>query len=110
MFTYIAIMIFLIGVFGMLVKKNLIKMLLSLNIAATGVNLFLVSVGYEKGGVVPILHEGMKMHNLSFSDPLTQALVLTAIVIGLGTTALALTLIVRYYRKEGTLLLGGDDE
>jgi multisubunit Na+/H+ antiporter MnhC subunit len=64
------------------------------------INLFLVVLGYRRGGMAPILEEGLK--NLFFVDPLPQALVLTAIVIGLATTAMMAAIAMRLYDRYGT--------
>lgn len=64
------------------------------------VNLFLILIGYIEGGSAPIITKGFA--GSKFVDPLPQALVLTAIVIGLATTALLLAIAIRLYRKYGT--------
>lgn len=94
-----AFALLLIGLYGLLARRNLIRMVIGLSIAELGVNLFLVTLGYVDGGIVPIFPgEGAIM-----VDPVPQALVLTAIVIGFGITALALTLVMRIYRSQGTV-------
>ncbi len=96
----------LIGVFGLITRSHLIKLLLSLNIIETGINLTMIVLGYQSGGKVPIIYRLLDITKpVNFVDPLPQALVLTSIVIGLGTTALALILIVNYYYKTGKLTL-----
>jgi multisubunit Na+/H+ antiporter MnhC subunit len=102
LFLYNAAALVVIGVFGVLTRKNIIKILLAINILQTGVNLLLVSIGWHPGGVAPIVTEqtsGM----VSFVDPLPQAMVLTAIVIAFGTTALGLIVAINYYRSHGSL-------
>jgi len=97
----LAILLFLIGLYGVLVKRNLIKIIIGLMIMEYAINLFFALVGYRQGGIAPIFTEGMA--DGVFVDPLPQALVLTAIVIGLGTTALLVSLAVRIYEKYDTL-------
>jgi len=63
--------------------------------------LFLVLIGYVENGVAPILTENLP-ENPAFVDPLPQAMVLTAIVIGLATSALLLAIAIRIYKKYGT--------
>lgn len=75
----------------------------------TGINLFVVSTGFFKGGKTPIITETVSASKLAFVDPLPHALVLTSIVIGLGTTALALTLTLNYYREHRTLEFKGEN-
>jgi len=91
-----------IGIFTMMVKRNYIKVIIGLSILETGVNLFLISVGYISNGTAPIFsNPGIEAKNMV--DPVPQALVLTAIVIGFGVTAVALSLIIRLYRHHHTL-------
>ena len=97
----LAILLFLIGLYGILVKRNLIKIVIGLMIMEYAINLFFALVGYREGGTAPILSEGFT-ENVIFVDPLPQALVLTAIVIGLGTTALLVSFAVRIYEKYDT--------
>lgn len=93
-----------IGLYIILVKRNLIKVIIGLSILETGVNLFLISVGYIGSGTAPIFSKpGLKAS--SMVDPVPQALVLTAIVIGVAVLALALSLAIRVYRHFGTLNL-----
>lgn len=102
MIVYIlAILLFLIGLYGIVVKRNLIKIVISLMIMEYAINLFFALVGYRDGGAAPIHTEGLGDMAV-FVDPLPQALVLTAIVIGLGTTALLVSFAVRIYEKYDT--------
>ena len=96
-----AISLVLIGLYAVLVKKNVLKMLIGLSIMETGVNLLLVSIGYISGRSAPILSEGIGPNQAV--DPIPQALVLTAIVIGVATTAMALSVAIILYGKYGTL-------
>jgi len=96
----LAVVLFLIGLYGVLSKRNLIKIIIGLAIMEYSVNLFLCLVGYIKNGEAPILVSG-QVQKL-FVDPLPQAMVLTAIVIGLATTALLLAIAIRIYKKYGT--------
>jgi multicomponent Na+:H+ antiporter subunit C len=92
----------LIGLYIMLIKKNLIKIIIGLSIIDTGVNILLITMGYLKEGTAPIFsHEGLLPSRMV--DPVPQALVLTAIVIGVAILALALTLAIVLYRHYGTL-------
>ena len=101
MIVYIlTIFLFLVGLYGVLSKRNLIKIVIGLAIMEYSVNLFLILVGYVKGATAPILSSDVA--NKLFVDPLPQAMVLTAIVIGLATTALLLAIAIRIYKKYGT--------
>lgn len=109
-FLISAFSLMLVGIFGMLTRHNIIRILLAINILETGVNLLLVSFGYFPGGKAPIITQAISASNLPFVDPLPQALVLTSIVIGLGTTALALAITLRYYRRRHSLEFETDEE
>jgi multicomponent Na+:H+ antiporter subunit C len=101
MIVYIlTIFLFLVGLYGVLSKRNLIKIVIGLAIMEYSVNLFLILVGYVRGGTAPIIDADVPGE--LFVDPLPQAMVLTAIVIGLATTALLLAIAIRIYKKYGT--------
>jgi len=110
--NFISNYIYYIGAFGLvfigfyiiLVKRNLIKVIIGLSIIDTGVNLFLISVGYISKGTAPIFSK-IDIGITSMVDPVPQALVLTAIVIGVAVLALALSLAIRLYHHYGTLNL-----
>jgi multicomponent Na+:H+ antiporter subunit C len=91
-----------IGLYIVLVKKNLIKVIIGLNILDTGIYLFLITLGYISEGTAPIFSKyGLKAENMV--DPVPQALVLTAIVIGVAILSLAVTLAIKLYKHYGTL-------
>jgi len=92
--------LFAIGIYCLLVKKNLVKKIVGLGIAEYAVNLFFILLGYRNGGEAPILDKTRVIAN--FVDPLPQALILTSIVIGLGVTALMVAIVVRLYEKYKT--------
>jgi len=97
-----SLILILIGLYGILSTKNVIKMIVSINIMELGVNIFIISVGFINKGIAPILTNGFSSSTLNFVDPLPQALVLTSIVIGLGLTALGLAFARKLYKKHGT--------
>jgi multisubunit Na+/H+ antiporter MnhC subunit len=90
-----------IGIGGMILSSQLFRVLLALAIAEAGANLMLVIAGYRWDGVAPIVTAGNSL--MPMVDPVPQAMVLTAIVIGVGVQALALTLIIRIKQSYGTL-------
>ena len=95
------VILFLIGLYTMIVKKNLIKKFKGLNIMDTAIFLFYISVGDVDGGVAPIIaHDGAE---IIYVNPLPSVLILTAIVVAVSTTALALSIIINIYEKYGTL-------
>jgi len=93
-----------IGLYIVVVKKNLIKVIIGLSIMDTGINLFLITVGYIKDGTAPVFSKP-GLEESTMVDPVPQALVLTAIVIGVAVLALALSLAIRLYKHYGTLNL-----
>jgi len=92
----------LIGLYIVLAKTNLIKIILGLSFLDTGIHVLLVAIGYIRGRTAPILGEGVG-ETTPMVDPVPQALVLTAIVIGVGVLGLALALAIQVYRHHGTL-------
>jgi len=98
-------LLILIGLFGALTNRNILRMIVAFAVANTGVNLVLVSVGYMNGRTAPILNEAVPVTEATalIIDPLPQALVLTAIVIGVGVTALMLAYAYKLFKTRGTL-------
>ncbi len=102
-FNYtVATMLFLIGLYTVISKSNLIKKLMGLNIIETSVFLLYISIGAVKGGKAPIIIDNSPKTTL-FVNPLPQALILTGIVVAVSTTALALSLIIKIYEHCGTI-------
>jgi multicomponent Na+:H+ antiporter subunit C len=102
MLNYIlCFILFLVGLYGVLTRKNIIKIIIGLCIMEYSLNLFFIMIGYIKGGAAPIV-DLSSTRPASYVDPLPQALVLTAIVIGLATTALLLAIAIKLYRKYKT--------
>ena len=92
--------LFLVGLYGVLTKRDLVKIILSLAIMAYATHLFFILFAYRSEALYPILSEGAEAAPMV--DPLPQALVLTSIVIELGTTALLVALAIRLYQKYRT--------
>ena len=104
MVFWISTLLFSVGIYGLLTQKNLFKQLISLGIIDTAVNIFIIAIGYVEGGKAPIYTQGLpNFLKGAFVDPLPQALVLTAIVIGVGVLALGASLLVRVKEKHGSL-------
>jgi len=95
----------LMGLYGALTNSNILRMIISFTIANTGVNVVLVAVGYMHGRTAPILNNAVSVAEASarIIDPVPQALVLTAIVIGLGVTSLMLAYAYKLFVTKGTL-------
>jgi multicomponent Na+:H+ antiporter subunit C len=92
--------LFLIGLYGIISRRNLVKIVLGLCIMQYALNLMLILVGYVEGGAAPIVDPAKP--EVPVVDPLPQAMVLTVIVIGLATTAMLLAIAIRIYKKYGT--------
>ena len=100
----LCLVLFLVGLCGVLIQRNLIKIIVGLTIMEYAINLLLIMIGYRSEGSAPIQELGKEANEFAMGavDPLPQALVLTAIVIGLGTTALLVSFAVRIYEKYDT--------
>ena len=92
------------GLYCLVAKKNIIKKIIGITIIEYSINLFLILIGYRRGGVAPILMKDMSVAELAERgvDPLPQALVMTSIVIGLGVLALMVAVCLRLYEKYKT--------
>ena len=95
----------LIGFYGALTNRNILRMIVAFSVADSGVNLVIVAVGYMRGRTAPIVDSTVSAADAltRMIDPVPQALVLTAIVIGLGVTALMLAYAYKLYEKKRTL-------
>lgn len=98
----LCLILFCIGIYAVLSKRNIIKIILGVVIAEYAVNLFLILVAYKAGGRAAIFSPTQEIAPQSMVDPLPHALVLTSIVIGLATTAFLIALAIRLYGKYGT--------
>lgn len=96
-----AVGLIVLGLIGMLAYRHLIRVILGLLLLESGVNLLLITIGYRPLAGAPIVQAGQAVGPMV--DPLPQALVLTAIVIGVGVQALALALTIKAYQAYGTL-------
>ncbi len=100
----LCLVLIFVGVYGIVTKRNIVKIVLGLAIADYGTNLLLVLIGYRAGGRAPILDNAAEAAGFAAAavDPLPQALVLTSIVIGLGVLALQVALCIRLYDRYKT--------
>ena len=99
-----AIALIIVGFAGLLVRRNILKMVLGFALVDTGIHLLIATLGSNPGKAAPILNTAELAADPSLVvDPVPQALVLTAIVIGLGVTALMLAYVVRLFALKKTL-------
>ena len=98
---WVFIFLMMVGFYILISRRNLVKKILGLNIFQTSVFIFYISMGKIIGGTAPILVEGEG--EVVYSNPLPSVLILTAIVVGVSTTAVALSLVVRIKEAYGTI-------
>jgi multisubunit Na+/H+ antiporter MnhC subunit len=103
--TVLGFILVLIGLWGMLTQRNIIKIIIGFSVVDTGVHMLMISLGYLRGRTAPILDESLNAAEAAgrVVDPVPSALVLTAIVIGLAVTALMLAYAVRLHAGKGSL-------
>ena len=100
---WIVVVLMMTGFYMVIAHGNLIKKVVGLNVFQASVFVFYISIGKVRGGTAPILEQGIEL----YSNPLPHVLILTAIVVSVATTALALALVVRIRDAFGTI---EDDE
>lgn len=101
---WVIIVLFLTGLYGMISRINLMKKLMAMNIMQVSIIMFFLNLGQKAGGTFPVLLPGdYAPPAAAYINPLPHALMLTAIVVGLSTTGVALALLMRIYRRFGTL-------
>jgi multicomponent Na+:H+ antiporter subunit C len=106
---WIYIILMMIGFYAMIGKRNLVKKIVGLNIFQTSIILYFVSIGAKKGATIPIVFHGHggetahAIHAAQYVNPLPHVLMLTAIVVMVGTFGVALSFIIRIYRAFGTI-------
>jgi len=101
---WLFIVLMMTGLYIVVARGNLVKKLVGLNIFQTSVFMLYISMGKITGGTAPIFPTDMKVDpDVIYSNPLPHVLILTAIVVGIATTSLALALIVRIREEYGTI-------
>ena len=96
---WVVIALMMIGFYVVIARPNLVKKIAGLFVFQTSVFILYISMAKIVGGTAPILEEGTKI----YSNPLPHVLILTAIVVGVATTALGLALVVRINEAYGTI-------
>ena len=97
---FLTLVLFALGIYCIVRKRNVIKMIIGVIILEYAVNLFFILAAYRWNGRAPIFARGEEI--VKMVDPLPHALVLTSIVIGLASTALLVAIAMRIYEKYGT--------
>jgi len=96
---WVVIILMMVGFYIVIAQGNLIKKIVGLSIFQVSVFVFYISMGKVTGGTAPILDSKIEL----YSNPLPHVLILTAIVVGVATTALAMALVVRIHSSYGTI-------
>ncbi len=96
---WVVIFLMMTGFYVVIASGNLVKKIVGLNVFQASVFILYISMGVVDGGFAPILREGVEV----YSNPLPHVLILTAIVVGVATTALGLALVVRIKEAYGTV-------
>lgn len=94
----VSLVLFFIGLLGVVTQRNIFKTIIAINIMDVGAILFLLTVNVRPTSVPPVGSADM----LRMADPLPQALMITAIVIGISVTAVSLTIFISLFRKHGS--------
>lgn len=105
---WFVIFLMMAGFYTLISRGNLVKKLLGLSLFQTSVFILYISLGKIRGGTAPILmggdgHGGGGAEHVLYSNPLPHVLILTAIVVGIATTAVGLSLVIRIKETYGTI-------
>ncbi len=99
---FLTFLLLSLGIYGIITCKNYMKKLICMNIMQVSAIIFFLSLGQKKGATIPVLIEGL-IKSDAYINPLTHALMLTAIVVSLGTTGVGLALLTRIKEKFGSV-------
>ena len=97
---WMAVILMMIGLYVLMAERNLVKQVIGLNIFQVSVIMLYITMGKVRGGTPPIYVEGQ---DAVYSNPVPHVLMLTAIVVGIAVTALALALVVRIHEEFGSI-------
>jgi multicomponent Na+:H+ antiporter subunit C len=105
---WVYIILMMIGLYAVMVKNNLVKKIIGMNIVQTAIILFFISIGAKRGATIPIIAHGHNggehaVHAADYINPLPHVLMLTAIVVAVATLGVALSLAIKIYHEYGTL-------
>jgi multicomponent Na+:H+ antiporter subunit C len=105
---WVYIILMMVGLYAIIVKTNLVKKIIGIGIVQTAIILFFISTGAKKGATLPIIRYGHDagvhtIHATDYINPLPHVLMLTAIVVGVATLGVALSLAIKIYHQYNTL-------
>ncbi len=98
-----SLLIFAIGLVGVLIKKNLFKIFLSFAIIESSLFIYFIGMHFEVEKVAPMLTDKVTKFSTNMTDPVPQAMILTTIVIGIAVLALALSFIINYFKLTNNM-------
>lgn len=101
---WMCFLVLTLGLYGMLLKRNLVKKLIGLSVFQTAIILFFIIAAYKEGATVPVVDPRLGVERAeAYINPLPHTLMLTAIVVGVATVGVAFALLLQVYRGYGTL-------
>ncbi len=105
---WVYIILMMVGLYAIIVKNNLVKKIIGMNIVQTAIILFYISIGAKSGATIPIIAHGHNggdraVHAADYINPLPHVLMLTAIVVAVATLGVALSLVIKIYHEYDTL-------
>ena len=98
---WMVVVLMMLGLYVLMAERNLVKKVIGLNIFQVSVIMLYITMGKVRGGTAPIYVDGAE--DVAYSSPVPHVLMLTAIVVGIATIALALALVVRIHEEFGTI-------
>ena len=100
----LTIVLLLVGLYGIVARQHFLRKLMAMNILQVAVIVFFIALSAKSGATVPVvIEDGHEVNVASYVNPLPHALMLTAIVVSVSTTGVALALLIRIRRRYGTL-------
>ena len=101
---FLTIVLLLVGLYGIVARQHFLRKLMAMNILQVAVIVFFITLSAKSGATVPVvIEDGHEINVASYVNPLPHALMLTAIVVSVSTTGVALALLIRIRRRYGTL-------
>lgn len=94
----VSILLFFVGLLGLVTQKNIVRTIISVNVMDVGAILFLITVNYVPGSLPPVA----PLDGPIIADPIPQALMITAIVIGIAVSAVSLAVFITLFRRYGS--------
>ena len=94
----VSILLFFVGLLGLVTQKNIVRTIISVNVMDVGAILFLITVNYVPGALPPVAPFDGEI----IADPIPQALMITAIVIGIAVSAVSLAVFITLFRRYGS--------